>query len=271
VDFRDDDMYAPETYKGVGGLLGRLSAMTGQVGSDNIPTADRPGLYAPEAFGNATAGLIERIRELQQQQAGYRPGVTSSTSAMTNRIVGAESGGRANAANERSTALGAGQFIRGTWLDLLARYRPDLTGTPDELAALRTDPKLSAEMVEHYTAENAKGLSRAGHAATPGNLYLSHFAGPSGALKVLAADPTASVRSVLGERAVASNPFLDKMTVGDLRAWADRKMRAQPQASAKASPFPDHADPVFGVPAFPSAAARPQKSRPVQPPIFFPF
>ncbi|QPF93781.1 hypothetical protein [Bradyrhizobium commune] len=273
--------------------------MTGQMRNGADPTAAQQGMYDPEAFGGAAVGLIDRMRKLQQQQASYRPSATLAPSPLTN-----QSGGRANATNDLSSALGAGQFLRGTWLDMLAKYRPDLTGTPDELAALRKDPKLSAEMVEAYAAENAKRLVRAGHEATPGNIYLAHFAGPSGAFKILAADQAASARSVLGEDAVTANPFLDRMTVGDLRSWADRKMRAQPSAPRSQAPaFPDHADPVFGAPAFPDVApqgpssnASPASSRPapdvpqgtddrsrgllsnepmrlwpVQPPIFFPF
>ncbi|QOG22040.1 hypothetical protein [Bradyrhizobium sp. SEMIA] len=217
-------------------------------------------MYDPRTFGNAAADLIDRIRALQQQQAAYRPGVARATSPLTNQIVRTESGGRANAVNGLSSALGAGQFLRGTWLDMLAKYRPDLTGTPDELAALRTDPKLSAEMVEAYAAENAKRLVRAGHEATPANVYLAHFAGPSGALKVLGADPAASARSVLGDDAITANPFLDKMTIADLRSWADRKMRLQPSAPGPLAPaFPDHAAPIFGAPAFPEGlVASPQ-------------
>lgn len=307
MGFRDDDAFAPQTYAGAGGLPGRLSAIAGQMGQGAIPTMIGPDVHDPKAFGGAAAGLIGRLRELQQQQAAYRPGATRAAGSLTNQIVGAESGGRANATNGLSSALGAGQFLRGTWLDMLAKYRPDLTGTRDELAALRKDPKLSAEMVEAYAAENAKRLVRAGHEATPGNVYLAHFAGPSGALKVLAADPAASARSVLGDDAVTANPFLDKMTIGDLMSWADRKMRAQPSGPrAQAPAFPDHADPVFGAPAFPEGlvaspqgssssvspeASRPSpdvpqgtddrprglltneptKPRPVQPPIFFPF
>lgn len=261
-----------------------------------------PRTYA--GSGGAAVGLIDRIRALQQPQAAYRPGVARVAGPLTDRIARVESGGRANIANDRSSALGAGQFLRKTWLDMLAKYRPDLTGTADELAALRKDPRLSAEMVEAYAAENAKRLARAGYEPTPGNVYLAHFAGPSGALKVLGADPAASARSILGDDAVTANPFLDQMTIADLRSWADRKMRTQASAPRPQAPaFPDHADPVFGAAAFqeglvpsqqgPSSNALsrpapdagqeandPQRglvtnaaSKPlsVQPPIFFPF
>jgi hypothetical protein len=306
MGFRDDEMFAPQTYAGAGGLLGRLSAIAGQMGQRANPTAAGPVVHGPEAFGSATADLIGRIRNLQRQQAAYRPNAARASGPLTNQIVRAESGGRANAANGLSSALGAGQFLRKTWLDMLAKYRPDLIGTPDELAELRKDPKLSAEMVEAYAAENAKRLVRAGHEATPGNIYLAHFAGPSGALRVLGAEPDASARSVLGDDAVTANPFLEKMTIGDLRSWADRKMRTQASPRPQAPAFPDRAAPVFGAPAFPEglvgSAQAPSPNVPpvssqsppdvsqrtndrprglitneptqpwsVQPPIFFPF
>jgi hypothetical protein len=267
MGIRDEDVFDPKTYAGVGGLLGRLSAMTGQVGNRADPNTTGPSVYAPGTYGSPTGDLISRIRALQQQQAEYQPGQTTPQSRLTDQIVGAESRGNANAANPLSTALGAGQFLRGTWLDLLARHRPDLTGTPDQLAALRTDPRLSAEMVEAYAADNARMLSQAGHEATAGNVYLAHFAGPSGALKVLNADPVASVRSVLGDNVIASNPFLDKMNIGDLRAWAGRKMRTNRPAPVGASTFPGRADPIFGMPAsLDGLAARPQSSSPNAPP-----
>jgi len=307
MGFRDNNAFAPETYSDASGLLARLSAIIGQVGNRADRPAVEPGAYDADTFGGAAAGLIGRMRALQQQQAGYRPSAMRTPGPLTNQIVRVESSGKANATSDHSSALGAGQFLRGTWLEMLAKYRPDLTGTPDELAALRKDPRLSAEMVEAYAAENAKRLVRAGHEATPGNVYLTHFAGPSGALKILGADPAASTRSVLGDDAVNANPFLDRMTIGDLRSWADRKMRVQTSAPGSQGPaFPDHAAPIFGAPAAsegpfaltqssPSSAPptssrslpdasrevedrsrgrlsnEPMKLWPVQPPIFFPF
>lgn len=161
---------------------------------------------------------------------------------VVDRIIGAESGGRANVTNPRSSAAGAGQFINSTWLDVLKRNRPDLAdGKSDaELLALRTDPNLSREMTSAYAAENAKGLQGAGFEATPGNTYLAHFAGPAGARAVLSANPSASARSVLGDRVVQANPFLANMNAGDVVNWAGRKMGgasapAQPSAPAASS------------------------------------
>jgi hypothetical protein len=171
--------------------------------------------------------LLGRLRALAEEQMHYQSGGTDTTQAsgrLSDRIVAAESRGDPNAKNERSTATGPGQFLEKTWLYMLRRHRPDLTGTPNQLLALRRDPQLSREMTEAYAADNAKLLLSAGYEATPRNIYLAHFAGASGAISVLKADPIVPVSSVLSPRVIADNPFLAKMTIGDMRAWADHKM-----------------------------------------------
>jgi hypothetical protein len=154
-------------------------------------------------------------------------------------IIGAESGGDPNAVNPRSSASGAGQFIDSTWLDTIKAARPDLAqGKSDqELLALKTDPDLSRQMTEAYAAQNGAILSKAGHPVTPGNTYLAHFAGPQGAVSVLSADPSTPVGQILRPDAMKANPFLQGMTAGDLRAWADRKMGgSQPVPASPTAP-----------------------------------
>jgi hypothetical protein len=63
---------------------------------------------------------------------------------------------------------------------------------------------------------------------------------------------TAAAGAILGDRVVKANPFLAKMTAGDLAAWADRKMGgnaapmsiAGPASSAAASNLATAATPV---------------------------
>ncbi len=157
-------------------------------------------------------------------------------SDLTTRIIGAESGGNPNSVNPRSSAAGAGQFIASTWLQMMTKYRPDLTAnrSPNEILAMRSDPELSRQMTAAYAQENGRALQGAGYDATPGNTYLAHFAGPHGAVGVLGADPATPVGTVLGANVVRANPFLANMTAGDLINWANRKMGAPAPLSASA-------------------------------------
>jgi hypothetical protein len=203
---------------------------------------------------------------------------------LVDSIIGAESGGNPNATNPNSSASGLGQFIDSTWLDTIRSARPDLAqGKSDaDLLALKTDPQLSRQMTEAYAAQNGDILSKAGHPVTPGNTYLAHFAGPGGAVSVLNADPATPVSQIL-PGAMKANPFLQGMTAGDLRSWADRKVGgSQPQPATPASQpsaplqaIPQQAPPIFAQPqaqpqAAPSAFAQmPAPEMAQAPPIFY--
>jgi len=151
---------------------------------------------------------------------------TAPQNGTVDRILTVESGNNPNAKNPRSSATGAGQFLDATWLETIARHRPDLRGrNREELLALRNDPNLSREMTAAYANDNANMLRGAGFDPTPENTYLAHFAGPRGALNVLQANPQMPVERILGPQAVAANPFLRGMTAGDLRKWAQNKMQ----------------------------------------------
>lgn len=178
---------------------------------------------------------------------------------VTDQIFSVESGGNAHAKNPNSTATGAGQFIEATWLDMLARHRPDITGSRDELLALRTNKDLSREMTDAYASDNAGILRGAGLPVTPGTTYLAHFAGPKGAVGLLNSDPAAPAGSIMGAAAVKANPFLARMTAGDVAAWADRKMggAGAPMSIAGPRPAAAPAPAAAAVPAGVTASADP--------------
>lgn len=150
----------------------------------------------------------------------------SPVGIVVNRIIGVESGGNANAKNPRSSASGLGQFTDSTWLATIRKHRPDLAAgmRTDELLELKNSPSIGLEMTTRHTEDNKKALEAGGYKATPGNIYLAHFAGIGGARKLLAADPTETAESVLGSAVIKANPFLDGKSAGWVREWAAKKM-----------------------------------------------
>lgn len=148
---------------------------------------------------------------------------------VADRIIGLESGGRANAKNPRSSATGAGQFVQRTWLDLLARTRPDLVAgkSREQQLALRTDPDLSREMVIAFARENGQGLQAAGLPVTPANLYLAHHFGSAGAVKLLRASPDSLVFDHLNAGEKVANPAYKGKTVEQMLAGFERRAGAR--------------------------------------------
>lgn len=157
--------------------------------------------------------------------------------SLVDKIIGIESGGNPNARNSRSSAAGAGQFIDSTWLSMLAKHRPDLQGSKEQLLAMKMNPQLSKEMTERYASENGSILAKSGLPVTAGSTYLAHFAGPQGAVSLLSANPNTPAAAIMGEKAVQANPFLRGKTAGDVVSWAEKLMggkAATPAAPAVA-------------------------------------
>jgi len=199
---------------------------------------------ATDANGNYTPGVKEQIQRAfatslpPEERVYVDPSQENETVGERIRFV--ESSGDPNArpidpatGKARSSALGPDGFLEGTWIGLLRKHRPDLAEgrTDEEIAALRTDPDLSAEMRDIYSRENSETLTGRGFEATPGNVYLAHFLGPNGAVSMLGADQVMSAADI-NPAAAAANPEVfyrdgDKSqprSVGEVIAWANAKM-----------------------------------------------
>jgi hypothetical protein len=162
---------------------------------------------------------------------------SAAIGAIVERIIVVESDADANARNKRSSATGAGQFLDATWLEMIRLHRPDLARGRSEkqVLELRRETALAREIATRWVERNAAMLSRKGMRVTPGALYLTYFAGPAGALAILSVPEHVDAASVMAgadasgrttrEQIVNANPFLGAFTVGDLKNWADRKMR----------------------------------------------
>jgi Transglycosylase SLT domain len=163
---------------------------------------------------------------------------TTAVSTLVERIIAVESNGDPNAKNSRSSAMGLGQFLDETWLDLVRAYRPDLARgrSERETLDLRKEPKLAREITTRFVERNVAMLRQRGLPVTAGTLYLAHFAGGAGAVAILSAPDSSDAALVLAsadstgrtkrERLIKANPFLERFTVAELKLWADRKMRA---------------------------------------------
>jgi hypothetical protein len=167
---------------------------------------------------------------------GPPPFSNAAVKTVVERIIAVESGGDPNARNKRSSATGAGQFLDETWLEMMRTYRRDLVEgrSQKDILELRRDPELTRAIIMRLVGQNAAMLKKRGLPVTPGTLYLTHFAGPAGAVAVLSVSEDVDAASLLAgadatgrttrEKLVNANPFLKELTVGDLKNWANRKM-----------------------------------------------
>ncbi len=173
------------------------------------------------------AQMLGRL-QYQNSRISGQTGTVDVSGSLVDRIIGVESGGNASADNPLSSALGLGQFIESTWLEMFERHFPDRAEnmSREAILALRTDAATSRAMVDLYLQENANVLNRAGIAVTDANLYLAHFLGPGGAVDVLTAGATAALADVLDPGQIAANASIlgGGRTVGDLEAWAQGKV-----------------------------------------------
>lgn len=111
------------------------------------------------------------------------------------------------AKSSKSSAMGLFQFTSGTWMEMvklhgadhgLEQYADAIVKGSDgrwtvkdkalkkEILDLRKDPRLSALMAAEYAKDNEQVLeSKLGRQVSTQDLYLAHFLGAGGALKVL--------------------------------------------------------------------------------------
>ena len=133
-------------------------------------------------------------------------------------LMRAESNGRDTAANPRSTAVGAFQFIESTFR-LVARehFALEVAELSDErLLALRTNRNFARRAAAAYCKENAAYLRRQGLSPTFGHLRLAYLLGAGGAAKVLKVGSQTRLADILGVSVLRANPFMKGMTAADL-------------------------------------------------------
>lgn len=190
------------------------------------------GIAATSPYRDTLAGLdlhAEKVEaHVQRLERGDRAAgpaiVGDGAGQLMARIRRAESSGNDAAQARTSSAFGRYQFLKSTWLTYYHRAFGATGETEAQILAKRADGATQDRLMGMLTADNARMLGRAGVPETAGNLYLAHFAGPSDAVKLHRADPSAPASSVMRAAAIRANPFLKNMSVGDVIDWAHRKM-----------------------------------------------
>lgn len=159
-------------------------------------------------------------------------------------IIHIESRGNPNAKAPTSSATGLFQFLNATWLDTVRKHRPDIlqsTATP-VLLAMRRDPRFCIEMGARFTEDNLKAI---GMDATGGDLYLAHFLGVGDARDFFRADPDTPVAKLVKPEVIKANEsIMRNKTVGQVRAWAAKKMYEARGRSYIAKYFPPESVPM---------------------------
>lgn len=219
--------------------------------TDRAPTWDyraEGGQLTPAQQAAMQAGLRGEMpaRVSATARTGPRPntpGLSYNEEDLVDQIVGAESSGNATARNSESSAVGLGQILSGTWLDLMRKHQPELIEglTDSQILSLREDPAISRAMVAAYARDNHAALKAAGLPAGPSEIYLAHFMGPNGAIRALGADLETPITQIMDAKAIAANRGIRykgksfaNFTAYDLRQWASAKMRGSYSPSARA-------------------------------------
>lgn len=220
------------------------------------------GLLACTLSGGAGATTeVPEATSIATQVAIGAP--DSAFDTFLDRLMRSESNARDTAKNPRSTALGAFQFIKSTFLDVMRRNFPaDIARmNEDDILALRTDRGFARRAAEAFSKENLDYLADRGLRPTFGHLRLAFLLGPVGAARVLEAPPTKPVAAILDERVISANPFMRRMSAADLISRAHRDVGAteaparQPEEAAPQAVREASAAPAVQ----PEPAARPQE------------
>lgn len=112
-----------------------------------------------------------------------------------------ESSFNPNAQAPTSSAKGLFQFTDSTWEGTRKKYPQYGIGPNDQF-----DPEKNALMGALLTKENQSTLQRYGISnPSPADLYLAHFAGPSGAAKLINAPDDANAAALIGDKAANAN------------------------------------------------------------------
>jgi hypothetical protein len=183
-------------------------------------------------LGNAVQQAATTTQAPQAGEAPYGGGFSARGLAVNTQM---ESGGRPDARNPLSTAVGANQFIERTWLDF-ASANPQLFPNMDreQILAARTNPELSAQATQWNARRNGEVLQNANLPVNDATLGMAHMFGPQGARRILESRSDARIEDIVTPDVLRANPNLAGRTAGDLAQDFARRYAPTPMTPAQA-------------------------------------
>lgn len=210
-------------------LAGAATASRGEDGTPpNVPAA--LPVEAPLSTSSPAKRVASEGTSALAVSASQSDGVVAADAVVMadflDRLMQAESGGRDDARNPRSTAVGPYQFIESTFLDVCRRHFATETAglTSLQILALRTNRAFARRAAEAFTRDNAAILAANDIQPSKANLRLAFLLGSGGATRILKSDPATPVIAVLGANVMQANPFMAGMAARDLALWSVRNL-----------------------------------------------
>lgn len=160
-------------------------SLIGQQDENTNPVAPANGNSAPNSADpdQHSENLINKLGIISPAYADEGPAPTAPNDLLS-KIQTAESGNNQNAKNPNSSASGPYQFTTPTWNAMVKKYGKE-TGIT---AADKMDPDAQHTMAALYARDNAQQLSGTlGRDPSPGEVYMAHVFGPTGAGKLIEA------------------------------------------------------------------------------------
>ena len=113
---------------------------------------------------------------------------------------------------------GALSIHQSTFLDISRRHLADeVAGLKEaQILALRSDAALARRAAAAFCREGAKYLKERGLQPTFAHLRLAFLLGPADAARVMQAARQTPVEGLLSRAVVKANPFMRRMSIGDL-------------------------------------------------------
>ncbi len=174
----------------------------------------------PQPKGDGSWGAVKDTILAAAKMAGVDPALMATMASI-------ESGYRATVKAGTSSATGLYQFIKGTWDGMLKKYGAKYGIAPDTPPS---DPRANALMGAEFLKENSAALEKAlNRKPTDTDLYLAHFMGAGGAIKLLKGDPNAIAAQLNPEAAKANKSIFyadgRARTLAEVYAEIDRRVR----------------------------------------------